>query len=200
MSISLVVGTKMDPLADFAKRSNASIDAAITSLQKLTISSSGKGKENAGSKDSLIAIHNCLKAAQKRLQQPGEDVQQLTSLCQSCLRLLEQQKTAMRPAQLHTLSYTTIRLMVSAKAFTPALEEAVLLHQAMTKAYKIPELEDSTFDGSIVTTPALPADVLNLAVGAILTMALCWAEEAAKSSEQLDYIFNAAETAQNWFR
>lgn len=184
----------MDSLADFARRNNASIDAAISGLQKLTISSSGRGKENAGSKDSLLAVQQCLKAAQKRLAQPGEDVQQLTTLCQSCLRLLEQQTGAVRTTQLHTAAYTTIRLMVSAKAFAPALDEAMRLHRSMSKEYKLPSAEDTSNAAELAT------DVLNLAVGAILTLALCWAEGAAKSTEQLKYVLAAAENAQSWFR
>jgi hypothetical protein len=189
----------MDILAAFAKRSNASIDEAIAGIQKLKICPSKKDKENASDNDSVARIQECLKVAQKRLAQPKEDVQQLASLCQICLRLLEQQAGAKKSTKLHTLAYTTIRLLISAKAFAPALEEALRLHQSLSQELKANTNKHAADDSSPLPT-SLSTDILNLAVGAILTMALCFAEGAVKDSKQLSYVLSAADTAQNWFR
>lgn len=172
----------------------AAVEDAIAGIEKLAISSSKRGKENAGpgSKESLATAQQCLKAAQKRLAQPGEDVAQLAALCQSCLRLMEQHGAAMRPTQLHTAAYTTIRALVSARAYAPALEEALRLHQALAKAHSV---------AGVATQPGdLPSDVATLGVGATLTLALCWAEGAGRGAQQLSYVLHAAETAQGWFR
>jgi len=189
----------MDILAVFAKRSDASIDETIAGIQRLNLCPSKEGKENASHNDSVARIQECLKAAQKRLAQPKEDVQQLASLCQNCLRLLEQHAGAKMSTKLHTLAYTTIRLLISAKAFAPALEEALRLHQSLSKELKANTNKDAMNDSSLLPT-SLSTDILNLAVGAILTMALCFAEGAVKDSKQLSYVLSAAEIAQNWFR
>jgi hypothetical protein len=189
----------MEALAAFAKCSGASIDDAIAGMQKLNIASK-KGKENAGRNDSVAAIQECLRAAQKRLAQPKEDVQQLASLCQSCLRLLEQHNSANMSTKIHTLAYTTIRLLISAKAFTPALDEALRLHQSLAEELGMPQGDAVTKPGAAAGASSLSTDVLNLAVGAILTMALCFAEGAVKDSKQLNYVLSAADTARNWFR
>jgi hypothetical protein len=102
--------------------------------------------------------------------------------------------------KLHTLAYTTIRLLISAKAFTPALEEAFRLHQSLGKELQVHndrvEAKPSASDG----VSSLSTDILNLAVGAILSMALCFAEGAVKDSKQLSYVLSAADTAQKLFR
>ena len=190
----------MESLATFAKRSDASIDDAIAGLQKLKISSSKKGKENTSGNDSVAAIQECLKAAQKRLAQPKEDVQQLASLCQSCLRLLEQHAGAKMSTKLHTLAYTTIRLLISAKAFIPALEEALRLHQSLSKELAVSTDDAVTESSASAGVASLSTDLLNLAVGAILTMALCFAEGAVKDSKQLSYVLSTADTAHKLFR
>ena len=184
-----------DPVTAFcSSASGGGIEGATKQLQKLALSTTSQpGKENGATKDVAATALQCLKAAHKQLAQPGADVPQLAALCQSSLRILGAHSGAAASKQAHTAAYTTIRLLVSAKATSPAMEEALRLRQRLQEHHK---LGAKSAKGAATLSP----DEVNLAVGTLLTLALCWAEGAPATPPQLASILQAAETCKDLFR
>lgn len=190
----------MEPLVEFAKGSNASIEEAIAGIKNLSFQKSGK--ENAKAKQSATTVLQCLKSAQKRLSQPTKDTPQLIALCQSCLRHLERDPGSLKPSQLRNAAYSTIRLLVSAQAFLPAFQEATRLYQSICDQYTVAitgiDTHPKSKPSTPTSTPTIPVDVANVAVGAILSMAVCWAAQEEKETnnrcateQQFEYLFNS---------
>lgn len=176
----------MDPAAIACSTGgDGAIQDAIKKLNKIYISSKKTGKENACGKESVATAQQCLKAAQAQLPKPGSNVEHLATLCQSSIRVMEQDRSKEGLRRAQHAAYSTIRQLVSAKAFGAAMEEALRLHGQLQKQR---------------AAESLVPEALNLAVGTLITLALCWAEGAPTSSDQLASILHAAETSEQLFR
>jgi len=169
--------------------SNTAIDDAIKSLAKISISSGNSGKENCVGKEASATAQRCLKVAISLMGKPKQDVQQLVALCQASLRILDKDRSINGAQQAQTAAYSAIRQFMSAKAFGPALEEALRLHEQLNIQHKM---------NSKGSKP-LSSHAINLAVGAVITLALCWAEGVPTTSHQLASILQAAESYESLF-
>lgn len=193
----------MDVVVDFCSNNSQScLDETIKRLNTLAISNGKSDKENSIDKDTIASVQKCLKTAHKRLLQESKDIQsKLIQLCRRCLRILESGKPSF-----HALAYATIKHFMSLKAHHIAYEEAILLHQSLMKKYKsiyAANYSETIDKNNTATSSSLSTDGINIIVGTVLSLALCWCESPIPSPENtssLMYTLNAFKDVHLWQR
>lgn len=173
-------------------------NAAATALASVLENLRMGGKENAAGKQHKATALKSLKAAQQKFGRPGNDAAVLAAVCASALRVVENGTGASSTSQLQAARYNAVRGMVSARAFSQAFQEALVLYGQLKMQHgsgKVPPGLAAPGEGVAVSVEAV-----NLVVGTVLTLVLCWAEEPGNTAAKLDLVLEAVDSAEDWLR
>ena len=170
--------------------------SALDELVKIVDAVPIGGKENSAKQHRAAAL-DCLKVAQQRLGVAGGDPARLAQACGSLLRLLERSSGSAPPSQLHSARYNVVRRLVSARAFGAALQEALVLYSQLQEHHGGADHARTSLRPPREGEKLSPEEV-NLVVGTVLTLALCWSESGAGG--EVARILGAAERVEPWMR